>query len=212
MGKSSGYFIYDRNEMLEFIPLSAKKILDVGCGEGVFINQIKKRQEIEAWGVEINTDIADKAKPVFHKLYNAAIEDVIPQLPKNYFDCIIFNDVLEHTVNPLLILKLIKENLKQDACIVSSIPNVRYMPNLYQLLIHKDWKYDEKGGILDDTHLRFFTKKSIIRLFDDAGYQIDILKGINPIELFKYKLLFALSFGFLDDTKYLQFASRIIKK
>lgn len=212
MGKSSGYFIYDRNEMLEFVPLSAKKILDVGCGEGVFINQIKNRQEIEAWGVEINTDIADKAKPVFHKLYNAAIEDVIPQLPKNYFDCIIFNDVLEHTVNPLLILKLIKENLKQDACIVSSIPNVRYMPNLYQLLIHKDWKYDEKGGILDDTHLRFFTKKSIIRLFDDAGYQIDILKGINPIELLKYKILFALSFGFLDDTKYLQFASRIIKK
>jgi 2-polyprenyl-3-methyl-5-hydroxy-6-metoxy-1,4-benzoquinol methylase len=206
------YFIYKREEMLEFVPLTAKKILDVGCGEGNFINQIKARQEVEAWGVEIVDSIAAIAKDSFYKLFNLSIEDTIPQLPKKYFDCIIFNDVLEHTVNPQEILKLIIENLADDGCIISSIPNVRYLPNLYQLIMHKDWKYDERGGILDATHLRFFTKKSILRLFDECGYKVEKIQGINPIDIFKYRLMFALSFGFLEDTRYLQFASRVKKK
>ncbi len=212
MSKSEAYFIYDRVEMLEFVPPNVSNILDVGCGEGIFINQIKKRQNIEAWGIEINKEIAEKANSSFFSLINSSVEEAIPNLPENYFDCIIFNDVLEHTVNPLFILKSIKKNLKEDGCIVASIPNVRYLPNLYQLLIHKDWKYDENGGILDDTHLRFFTKKSILRMFDDADYFVETVKGINPIGLFKYKLMFALSFGMLEDTKYLQFACKVKKK
>ncbi|MCX6231086.1 MAG: class I SAM-dependent methyltransferase [Bacteroidetes bacterium] len=212
MNKSIDYFKNKREEMLEYVPLTARKILDVGCGEGIFINQIKERQEIEAWGVEINKSIAEKAKDSFNNLYNSSVEEAITLLPKKYFDCIVFNDVLEHTVNPLEILKDIKGNLADDGCIVASIPNVRFLPNLYHIIIHKDWKYDEKGGILDDTHLRFFTKKSIVRLFDDAGYVVEKIEGINSIELFKYKVMFALGMGFLEDTKYMQFACRVRKK
>lgn len=208
MNKNKNYFSYNREEMISFVPDKIKCLLDVGCGEGNFVSLLMEKLKFEAWGIEINEEISKKAsnKGVFERIINSSVESAILELPDNYFDCIVFNDVLEHLINPKEVLLAIKSKITEDGIIVASIPNVRYLPNLYQLLIHKDWKYDERGGILDETHLRFFTKKSMMRLFENCGFEIINIVGINPIEIFKYKIVFAVTMGKLSDTKYLQFA------
>jgi hypothetical protein len=73
------------------------------------------------------------------------------------------------------------------------------------LVIDKQWKY-EKYGVLDKTHLRFFTKKSILEMFEMLGYNVLSLDGINSIWPWKVRLLNMLLFGALSDTRYLEFA------
>ena len=206
MIENINYYQFSRSEMLPFVPLEAKKILEVGCGDGIFLGELAKRQNAEVWGVELDSNAAMKAKSKTEKIFNLSIEDAINQLPKNYFDCIIFNDVLEHLSDPNKVLKLMHQLLAHQGCVVVSIPNVRFLPQIYHYIIQKDWKYDPNGGILDITHLRFFTKKSIIRMFDETGYSIEKIEGINPIELFKYKILINMSLGFLEDTRFMQYA------
>ena len=102
--------------------------------------------------------------------------------------------------------------MKNGGYIVSSIPNVRYIWNLIELIHLKDWHYKDEG-LLDITHLRFFTKKSIIRMFNDAGYEIIRVDGVNPTKHYKVKILGWITFGYLSDTKFSQIATtaRLIK-
>jgi hypothetical protein len=72
--------------------------------------------------------------------------------------------------------------------------------------LKKDWQYKD-DGILDITHFRFFTKKSIERMFTNAGYKIVSIEGINPTGSIKVKLLGWLSFGLFADAKFMQFAT-----
>ena len=201
------YFNNIREEMMEFVPVSCKNTLEIGCSEGRFSTLIKERNNAEVWGVEMNSDASLVAEKVLHKVINKDFFAALPLLPLNYFDCIIFNDVLEHFTEPLDVLKEVKKHLNPEGVIVSSIPNVRFVGNLVDLLIKKDWEYKEEGGILDATHYRFFTKKSIIRLYNQAGFEVVKIKGINPTGSIKVKLLNLLTFGFTNDIQYLEFAS-----
>lgn len=192
--------------MLPFVPSNAKTILEVGCGEGFFMQGLKAQQEVEAWGIEPEAVVSEKASVNFKKIICSTVEDAIHQLPDDYFDCIVFNDVLEHLLHPDRVLRSLHGKLRAGGCVVASVPNVRFMPNLYQLIVNKDWKYDPAGGILDETHFRFFTKKSMIRLFSDAGYDLNGISGINEIRSFKYRMLFLFTLGFFEDARYMQFA------
>ena len=90
--------------------------------------------------------------------------------------------------------------------IVGSLPNVRYMPVFKEFVIGGDWRY-QRDGVMDQTHLRFFTRNSIPALFDQSGYQIQTLQGINPINFpWKFGLLNKLLMGRLEDTRFKQFA------
>ncbi len=85
-----------------------------------------------------------------------------------------FADVLEHLINPLDVLKKTRKFLKTGGSVIASIPNVQYL-GLVNELVEGNWTYQDEG-ILDRTHLRFFTYHEIIKLFDEAGY---IISGIN---------------------------------
>jgi 2-polyprenyl-3-methyl-5-hydroxy-6-metoxy-1,4-benzoquinol methylase len=206
--KPNNYFNQSRAEMIKYIPDYAKTILDIGCGEGVFGQELKKRANREVWGIEISAPCAEKAKERLDRVMVGDIEIDDFDLPNDYFDCIICNDVLEHFKNPWSILRRLKNNLKKNGCMIASIPNVRYYKNLKALLLHKEWNY-ESYGILDFTHLRFFTQKSILSMFDECGYSVIKIEGINPMGL-SWKLKFAdmILCDFLCDMKYLQFACK----
>ena len=127
-------------------------------------------------------------------------------LPTDYFDCIICNDVLEHFKYPWSILRRLKNNLKKNGCVIASIPNVRYYDNIKALLLRKEWEYTS-SGILDFGHLRFFTEKSILSMFDECGYSVIKIEGINPMILSRKLKFAAMILGdFLKGMKYLQFA------
>jgi SAM-dependent methyltransferase len=96
------------------------------------------------------------------------------------FACIVFNDVLEHMVDPWSALRRARDHLRPDGVVVASIPNVRNARTVFDLVVRGRWTYVDMG-VLDRTHLRFFTKNSVDSLFRDSGYSVDRLYGINAL-------------------------------
>lgn len=205
------YFSNKREEMFEFVNLESKLILECGCGEGHFSSQIKQKNEAEVWGIEFEEQSAEIAKLKLDKVIIGDLNEKLHEVPNDFFDLIIFNDVLEHLPDPWEILRVSKKKLNKKGEILASIPNVLYAGNLKEMLIDKDWRYKKEGGILDYTHLRFFTKKSIERLFQESGYEITQIQGINPIRKFIFHLINIVSFKYFNETKYLQYAVRAKK-
>ncbi len=202
----TGYFNRKRPEMLKHIPSNALRILEVGCNDGSFCSTLQ-RNDREIWGVELNPEAADKAKSVCNNVLTGDFNDVYNQLPRNFFDCIVFNDVLEHIYSPWDTINLVKSLLSDNGIVVCSIPNFRYISNLItEILFEGEFRYKAEGGILDDTHIRFFTKKSIYRMFSEQGYDVIDCEGINPCKSWKEKLFIRLTLGFLKDTRFKQFA------
>lgn len=204
MKETINYYTETRPEIVALVPKSIKTILDIGTGQGHFLKSVKEQRGCETWGIEVEAKVAEHAKMHADRIITGKVEDVLDLIPDNYFDCITFNDVLEHTLEPLNILRMIKPKLSEKGIIMASIPNVRYFYNLYELIVKGDWEYKD-AGILDSTHFRFFTKKSMSQMFTSAGYKLISQDGINEIISIKIKLFNLLTFGFFRDTKYLQF-------
>lgn len=204
--KDEEYYQLVRGEMLVFLPNNAKRVLEVGCGAGNFAKSIKIKNNAEVWGIELMDDEAKRASEIIDKVFSGPCEDHIKNLPDNYFDAIFFNDVLEHLVDPYLVLRNIKSKLSKNGVVISSIPNIRYHSALKSLIINKDWKYEDHG-IMDKTHLRFFTNKSIVNMYEDAGYEVKLHKGINKTSSLKPWLYNILFFFTALDMRYLQYAT-----
>lgn len=191
--------------MLKYIPENIKTCLEVGCADGNFSLLVQEKFNAECWGVEILKDAADVASQKLHKVLNCDINDAMEQLPDNYFDCIVFNDVIEHLLDPYKVLEDIKIKLKKDGIIIASIPNVRFWNNIKALFFAGEWNYKD-SGILDWTHLRFFTYKSIIKMFEKTGYKIINIEGLRPTKSFSFCISNFLMFGKLSNARYHQFA------
>lgn len=203
--KDINYYQCHRKEMLKYIPHNVKNVLDVGCATGVFGGAIKSELNAQVWGVDISPLIAEKARLILDNVVVGDFESDKIKLPHNYFDCIIFNDSLEHFEDPWSALKRCDEYLKLNGFIVASIPNVRFIYNIKALLIDKNWKYSE-GGILDRTHLRFFTENSIKDTFNNCGYSIVKLEGLNPADLsWKFWVFNLLTLKMFEDFRFQQF-------
>jgi 2-polyprenyl-3-methyl-5-hydroxy-6-metoxy-1,4-benzoquinol methylase len=203
--ENTRYFSNDRKEMIPFIPPDCKRILEIGCSEGVFGNLLKTSRMAEVWGVEKEKEAVLHARKNLDFVIQGDFLEVENQLPRNHFDCVVLNDVIEHFTDPWRLLSNLKPLLTSGGYVVSSIPNVRYIGNLYELIIKKDWEY-KSSGILDMTHYRFYTQKSMIRLFECSGFKIIRIQGINPTKSFKVRLGALLTLGFFYDIKYLEFA------
>ncbi|NJX15754.1 class I SAM-dependent methyltransferase [Tamlana crocina] len=192
--------------MIKYLPESPKTIIDIGCGNGAFAVVLQEQTGAEVWGIEYMDKEAMVAKEKLHKVFSGRCEDYIDDLPDGYFDVIYFNDVLEHLVDPYEVLKKIQSKLSKNGRIISSIPNVRYHNTFMRLLVNKDWKYED-FGVMDRTHLRFFTKKSILRMYLDLGYSVITHEGINRSKSIKpYLYNIPLLFSQLD-IRYPQYAT-----
>ena len=168
--KSSSYYQNVRHDLIPLVPDDAKCILEVGCAAGMTGRELKKRSGAFVAGIEMNNKAACAAKNVLDDVVQGNIEDIELPYSKNSFDCILFADVLEHLIDPLSVLQKVRPLMKNKGTIVASIPNVQFHGVVHQL-IEGNWTY-EKEGILDETHLRFFTFKEIEKLFSQAGYSI----------------------------------------
>ncbi|HQA81613.1 MAG TPA: class I SAM-dependent methyltransferase [Methanoregulaceae archaeon] len=199
------YFGSGRREMLPFVPLSVKRLLDIGCGAGTFGANIKARQNCEVWGIEMDAKQGQEASRILDKVIIGDAVGKLDEIPPSFFDCIVCNDLLEHLVDPFSFLKRLRRPMVSEGILVASVPNVRYYRVLKDLIIHRDWKYKEPG-VLDIDHLRFFTRKSMIRMFTDGGWKIKTVTGINPTSSRTFRIMNLLLFGRLGDVCFRQFA------
>lgn len=176
MEYQSKKYVYDnfRTDILPYISISAKKILEIGCGTGKFASLIKERQSCEIWGVEKNHTAAKICRGRIDRVLNLEIEKAFLSLPKAYFDTICLLDVLEYLVDPWLVLFKLRSFLRKNGVVIASIPNIRYFHVCVEFVLKKTWEYKE-WGVMDRTHLRFFTYYSIKKMFWNSGF--DILKN-----------------------------------
>jgi 2-polyprenyl-3-methyl-5-hydroxy-6-metoxy-1,4-benzoquinol methylase len=206
-GKPDVYFIQTRSEMFPYIADSAREILEVGCGEGSFAAALKAKREVRITAIEPFAPAAALAKSRVDTLLNLPIEEAIERLNGTSFDCIVLNDVLEHLVDPWAVLRVLVARLTMAGTVVASIPNVRYFPVLKDYFQAGEWRY-ASHGVLDRTHLRFFTRRSLTQLFEPSGLSLIQVQGINAIDRlpWKFSLLNRLTGGAFDDTRFRQFA------
>lgn len=208
--KDERYFAHERHEMLKYIPQGVTRVLDVGCSSGKFGDYLKKNRTCTVWGIEPDRKAAEKASLVLDRVINAFFDEKT-DLAGQQFDCIIFNDVLEHLADPFEVLRFCRQYLTGEGVLVASIPNIRFFDAMHHIVLKKDFHYTG-AGIFDKTHLRFFTQKSIERLFAEAGYTIQTLEGINSMKVINergyrhFKLLNTLLFGAIADMEFQQFA------
>lgn len=205
MAKPGAYYSGIRAEMLHYVPEKATCILEVGCGEGNFGASLKK-EGVTVWGVEYSAEEAAVAGAKLDRVLSGDILMNMDQLPENYFDVIVCNDVLEHLTDPYTVLEKFKDKLKPDGVVISSIPNIRFFRTLFDFVVRKNWDYTD-NGIMDKTHYRFFTVNSIRKMYETLGYKVLRHEGINATKSIKPLLWNLLSFGMFWDIKYLQFAT-----
>lgn len=159
-----------RDEFLSLVPMSTKRVLDMGCSRGDLGFQLKVKG-MEVVGVEIDEDCYNIAREKLNKTFLGDIEKFQIPYPRKYFDCILYADVLEHLIDPFRVLCEHKKYLNDTGFIVASIPNIRYYKVIDRLVLGGTWDYMDIG-ILDRSHLRFFTLINIQELFMKAGYEI----------------------------------------
>src|ERR1700730_12448250 len=176
--KPEGYFYSTRPELIPLVPPTAVRILDVGCGEGSFARSLRAARtgsKLEIVGVEFCESAAEIAASAVDRLFVGDAEQVELRY-ENYFDCVVFADVLEHLIDPWRMLRRTRTLLQSNGTIIASIPNIQHWSVLANLM-RGHWEYSEHG-IMDNTHLRFFTKKSIRDLFTSTGFR---LRTIFPL-------------------------------
>lgn len=165
-----------------------KKVLEFGCATGNMSRILHEQYQCDIIGVEIVPEAADIAREFCSKVFIGNIEelDFEKELEPKTFDVIIFADVLEHLKYPLNILKKILVFLKDDGFVLASIPNIAHASIIMEL-IKGNFRY-KSLGLLDDTHLRFFTKHGIYELFEKSGYIISLMDRVKvPPESTEFK-------------------------
>jgi 2-polyprenyl-3-methyl-5-hydroxy-6-metoxy-1,4-benzoquinol methylase len=201
-----GYHGRPRAEMRAFVPATARRLLDVGCGAGAFAAGLKReRPGLEAWGVELDPEAAARARSALDHVVEGEATAVLSRLTGEHFDVVVLNDILEHLAAPEALLAGVRPLLGPGGRVVASIPNVRHFATVADLVFRGRWEYTDEGT-LDRTHLRFFTRASLDGLFAAGGFRLERVAGINRTGSLRFRLFDLLTLRRFSDMGYLQFA------
>lgn len=166
----SQYFSHARPEIVQVVPESARSVLELGCAAGAMGSAIKQRQNCNYIGIETNSDAAAVAARSLDTVLVGDVETGPLPLPDQSVDCIVCADILEHLADPWQMLRELRRIIQAGGTIVVSVPNIQNV-DIVQALVNGRWDYLD-AGILDRTHLRFFTRSTFEESLIDAGFTI----------------------------------------
>lgn len=172
------------------IPVDASRVVDVGCGFGVLAKAYKEiNPAVFYTGIDIEPKYTSVASDYCSEVMASNIETMGESEFDNLFpsDCWVFGDCLEHLYDPWLLLKKIRSKIDRDGCVVVCIPNAQHWSVQYSLA-SGDFRYSD-SGLLDKTHIRWFTLKTMIEMFSSSGWKIE--RGLSR------------NFGFPDEARIL---------
>jgi len=176
--KSHGsYFSTVRREVINLFPGQVEKVLELGCGEGVTLKYIKEIG-LAHWvcGVYFHNESLEKAKKNgVDKVLNIDLNSFDVNAIEDNYDVVLCMYVLEHVTDPWGVVKVLKSLLTDKGVLIASIPNVQNIRVVFPLLFGQ-WSYKD-CGVLDQGHLRFFTRKTAIDLITQGGF--DIVKVVS---------------------------------
>lgn len=170
--KAGAYFENVRRDIEPLLPPHAAQVLEVGCGAGATLHWLKQSGRAgRTVGVELFESAAAVARGRVDQLLVGNAETLLPgPLAPASFDLVLCLDVLEHMIDPWAFMRQVQALLKPDGLVIASIPNVRHLRVVLDLLLAGRWQYAD-DGILDRTHLRFFTRESALALMSPPGLQ-----------------------------------------
>lgn len=175
-GEGERYVDSPRGEVLGLVPPAAS-VLDVGCFKGAFGEALKRaRPGTSVWGVEPDEEACAVARTRLDRAVCGTFPEALPAGAR--FDLVTFLDVLEHLVDPWEALRSASGLLNPGGAVLATLPNVRHVAVVLPLVARGRWRYAE-SGLLDRTHLRFFTREAMGELFDEAGYEVERIEAIN---------------------------------
>jgi 2-polyprenyl-3-methyl-5-hydroxy-6-metoxy-1,4-benzoquinol methylase len=171
--KKDSYFAGVRREIEPLLPAHAARVLEIGCGAGATLAWLKSRGTFASTtGVEMFESAAAVARTRVDRVIVANAEQWITE-PGDIgpFDLVLCLDVLEHMVDPWAFVAQLERLIAPGGHLVCSIPNVRYYKVVRDLLFKGQWRY-RHDGILDRTHLRFFTRETALELASTPTLQV----------------------------------------
>jgi len=168
------YHLNTRAEMLLMLPHTVNTLLDVGGGAGNFAHAFVRERGGQATLLELNAEAAELARAFD---INVVVGDFNSLSAGPLFDCVTMLDVLEHLSNPLLALQHAHEFLRDEGYLLLSVPNAGHWSVIWDLL-EGEFSY-QPVGILCNTHLRFFTRRSLEQLLKDAGFKVERWENIT---------------------------------
>ena len=177
---SFNQFIYDA------IP-SNTHCLDVGCSSGNLGSALRDAKGCSIDGIELDSQAATIARTRgYDNVFVLNLNHDLASLPnvEQKYDVITCADVLEHLIAPEQVIQRLSMLLKPDGIFIISLPNVAFLLNRLHLLLG-NWDY-KQYGILDRTHLRFYTIKSGCRMVESAGLKLVTLKPYNQFGALRY--------------------------
>jgi 2-polyprenyl-3-methyl-5-hydroxy-6-metoxy-1,4-benzoquinol methylase len=160
------------------LPKDLNKILEIGTGSGAMAKAYREvNNAVNYIGVEIDEAYRDLSQRYCNKTYLENFEVPSEELLSEIIDtdAVIFSDVLEHMHNPWKVLELLSKTIKPSCKIFASIPNIQHW-SIQARLLNGEFEYSDTG-LLDRTHIRFFTRKTMIDLFEKNGLSI---KSLTP--------------------------------
>jgi SAM-dependent methyltransferase len=184
--KPGNYFDNVNPTILQLVDGSMLKICEFGCGGGALAAAIKAKNPapIHYVGLEIDEDAILRAKPFLDLAIQCNLDlipswdenEVISQsLPNDYFDCIIFGDVLEHLREPEHVLRQAVAKVKPGGAVIACIPNVQHW-SVFANLVLGSWPQTD-SGIFDRTHIRWFAFQDMVNLLTNVGLTIENAVG-----------------------------------
>ncbi len=197
--KPPDYFRRVRTDIADLLDASYKGVLDIGCGTGNTAGWLKETGRC-AWagGVEPTGAAAEAARRLDY-IFAGGVEDFLNSADRPPVDLILCLDVLEHLVDPWTAVRRLAGLLPPGGTLIASLPNVRFYKVSLPLVLHGRWEYQSEG-ILDATHLRFFTRDTALGLLTSAGLVVDRQAANSCLKPWKNKwFLNKLSGGRLED-------------
>ncbi|MEP6477975.1 MAG: class I SAM-dependent methyltransferase [Rhodoglobus sp.] len=201
----SSYDAVERTEVLPLLPASAQSFLDIGCARGGFGRAIRRERgpSVRIVGLE---PIAEQAADARSAGYDEVLEGYFPEVmahSEELFDCIVLNDVLEHMMDPWTAVSGVKSRLAPGGRVVASIPSIQFLP-IWLKVLRGRWDYTDEGT-LDRTHVRFFTRATMVEMFEGAGYTVERAQGINSMTTRGHARLLAPLAWLFGNARFLQF-------
>jgi 2-polyprenyl-3-methyl-5-hydroxy-6-metoxy-1,4-benzoquinol methylase len=172
-----------RNDVRPLIPLTATSALDVGCGAGGFGPTLRSTLGPAARLVGVEPVPSQAARERVGHGFDEVIEGYFPDAMAGRsedFDLICYIDVLEHVIDPWALLRETRARLTPGGQVLAAIPSIQFVPVVWRL-IRGRWDYHD-WGTLDRTHLRFFTKATMIEMFEQADYRVTRCEGANSVQ------------------------------
>lgn len=181
--KDESYFSGARSDIVALMPDSdTARILEIGCGNGATgALAIREKKCGEYVGVEVFEPMAREAGKVLTKVHLGNIETMNLDYPADYFDCLVMSEVLEHLVKPHAVIAKVSKLLKPGACVYASSPNIAHWRIIAELV--KGRFVYQNQGIMDESHVHWFTPSSFEQMFNDYGIVTRTLTPIGPAGL-----------------------------